>query len=288
MEPQRIRSESLSGLTGRRTGRRRPARVAVALALALVVVSPAACSESSSDEPASEDDGGNGSSTVTVSAAASLTDVFTEIADDLMADDPSVEVQLNFGSSAELVAQIEQGAPVDVAAFANTETMDSLGEASLAVDPQLFATNRLAIVTAPGNPHGVATLADLSRVTEEGGVVALCAKDAPCGKFADEVLDRASVSLPIDWVTRATNARSTLSAVSEGDADAAIVYVTDAASAPGAVEMVVIPDDENVVAEYPIAVLADAGSSAAAERFVAAVLSDEGRAVLESGGFGPP
>lgn len=257
------------------------------LAVALVAV---ACNGQSGTGAgdAADDPGDHGTSTITVSAAASLTDVFTEIADDLMADDPSVEIRLNFGSSAELVTQIEQGAPADVTAFADTHTMDRLAPDSLAEEPRIFATNRLAIVTAPGNPGGIEGLGDLSRVTADGGVVALCAEDAPCGRFADEVLGRAGISLPADRVTRATNARSTLTAVSEGDADAAIVYATDATSAGESVNQVAIPDADNVVARYPLAVLADSRSQPAAEAFVAVVLGDEGRSALERAGFGPP
>lgn len=275
-----IRPTEHSGVTiGRALGA--PVLLATVLSVA-VPFGLTACADGSTGEEATS------TSTITVSAAASLTDVFTELADGLMAEDPSVEVQLNYGSSAELVAQIEQGAPADVAAFADEETMAGLQEASLVEAPQLFATNRLAIVTPPGNPGEVTSLEDLASLAADGGIIALCAQDAPCGRFAGEVLQRAGVTLGVDRVTRATNARSTLTAVSTGDADVAIVYVTDATSAGDAVEVVDIPDAQNVVARYPIAVLSSTGAAEAAQSFVDRVLGEPGRDALERRGFGLP
>lgn len=232
--------------------------------------------------------GDSSTSTVTVSAASSLTDAFTELADDLMAEDPSLQIRLNFGSSGGLAAQIRDGAPADVAAFANEMTMADLTGEGLTDTPVVFATNRLAMVTKPGNPRGVATLEDLSRVTGDGGTVALCASTAPCGEFADGVLQRAGVSLPPDRVTRATNARSTLTAVSEGDADVGVVYVTDANSAGDLVGSVRIPDPDNVVARYPIARLSSSEVESAAQVFIDRVLGTPGRDALERAGFGVP
>jgi molybdate transport system substrate-binding protein len=231
---------------------------------------------------------GSAISTVTVSAASSLTDAFTELADDLMAEDPSLQIRLNFGSSGELAAQIRDGAPADVAAFANEEAMADLTSEGLTDVPTVFATNRLAMVTKPGNALGVDTLQDLSRITAEGGIVALCATTAPCGRFADEVLQRAGLSLPPERVTRATNARSTLTAVSEGDADAALVYVTDANSAGDSVEQVGISDLQNVVARYPIAMLSSSEVEGGAQIFIDRVLGAPGRQALERAGFGLP
>jgi molybdate transport system substrate-binding protein len=158
----------------------------------------------------------------------------------------------------------------------------------LADTPVVFATNRLSMVTKSGNPFRVAALEDLSRVTAEGGTVALCASTAPCGEFADEVLQRAGVSLQPDRVTRATNARSTLTAVSNGDADVAIVYVTDANSAGDSVELVGIPDPQNVVARYPIAMLSSSEVEGGAQIFIDRVLGAPGRQALERAGFGLP
>lgn len=262
----------------------RPVVVTVTGLVVLVGAAAAGCGGGSDDVAASD----GTPRVVTVSAAASLTDAFTELADGLMAEDPSIEVQLNFGSSGQLAAQIEQGAPADVVAFADEETMSHLEDASLVHEPEVFALNDLALVTPPGNPREVSGLGSLAELAENGGIVALCAEDAPCGRFAQEALRGADVSLPAQQVTRATNARSTLTAVSQGDADAAIVYSSDALSAGDSVDVVAIPPAANIEARYPIAVTASAGSDTAAAAFVEHVLSDRGRDVLERSGFGLP
>lgn len=221
---------------------------------------------------------------ITVSAAASLTDAFTEIGEDFEAANPDTTVTFTFDSSGTLSDQILEGAPVDVFASADETNMEELtAEDLVAGEPTAFATNELVIVTKPGNPEGIETLDDLV----DAGVVALCAEDAPCGRFAAEVLDGAGVSIPEESVTRGQNVRATLTAVTEGDAVAGIVYVTDAESAGDAVEAVEIPDDQNAVAVYPIGVLAEAAEPEVAEAFAAYVASGEGQAVLDEYGFLP-
>ena len=116
--------------------------------------------------------------TITVSAAASLTGAFGTIKDDFVAANPGATVTINFGSSGTLGTQIEEGAPVDVAAFADEANMKKLADKSLVLgSSQIFATNQLVIVTKPGNPKGVSTLADLAA----GGTISLCVDTAPCG-----------------------------------------------------------------------------------------------------------
>lgn len=225
------------------------------------------------------------SGSITVSAAASLTESFTTLQQDFVADHPDADVALNFGSSGALSTQIAEGAPAAVAAFADTTPMTTLAEADLLDGaPEIFARNQLVIVTKPGNPEGIESLADLADV----GVVSLCVDTAPCGRYADQVLAEAGVSIPAGNVTRGTDVKSTLSAVSEGDAVAAIVYVTDADAAGDAVEIVEIPAEQNVVADYPIAVVAGSGDTEVARAFMAYVLSDEGQAVLADAGFLSP
>jgi molybdate transport system substrate-binding protein len=244
-----------------------------ALLLAVVLVA-AACGS---------DDTGSGE--ITVAAAASLTDAFTEIGADFEAANPDATVTFTFDSSGTLAEQVLGGAPVDVFASADEATMDKLtAEDLVAGEPTTFAGTQLVIVTQPGNPEGIETLADLVDV----GVVALCSADAPCGRFAGEVLARAGVEIPPDRVTRGQNVRATLTAVAEGDAIAGIVYVTDAEAAGDAVEAVAIPPGQNAVATYPIAVLAGAGDPELAEAFAAHVASAEGQAVLAAHGFLPP
>jgi molybdate transport system substrate-binding protein len=220
-----------------------------------------------------------------VSAAASLTGAFTKIGDDFEAANPGAEVTFNFGPSSTLEAQIEQGAPADVFAPADPANMDELGTASkLAAAPAAFARNELVIVTKPGNPRNVHSLADLATV----GTVSLCGSDVPCGKYAAQVLQGAGVAIPESSVTRGQDVKATLAAVTTGDADAGIVYVTDAKGAGDAVATIDIPDDQNAIAVYPIAVLAGTGEQEVASAFVDAVTSDAGRATLQSFGFLPP
>lgn len=229
---------------------------------------------------------------VTVSAAASLKETFTQIASDFEAANPGTEVTLNFGSSGDLATQIKSGAPVDVAAFAAESNMATLDDAGLlAGGYQIFATNRLVIVTKPGNPGKIEGLSGLASAAASGSTISLCAETAPCGRYAGEVLTKADVTIPPDKVTRGQDVRATLAAVTEGDADAAIVYVTDALSATeagDAVDTVEIPTAENAVAKYPIAVVAATGNTDAANAFKEFVLGPEARKILADAGFGAP
>ncbi len=268
----------------RRSEPTRSAFLATTLALSLVT---AACSGGSGTSDTAGEPG-RPARTITVSAAASLTDVFNELADDFTSQNPSVSVALNFASSGQLASQIREGAPADVAAFADAGTMESLRSDSLVDVPQVFATNRLAIVVPPGNPNGITSVGDLARLASANGIIALCSPDAPCGEYADVVLARVGVVIDVGRVTRAADARATLTAVSEGDADAAIVYETDAASAGESVEAIDIPEAQNVIARYPIATLESSEAVGAAGAFVELILSGTGREVLARAGFGPP
>ena len=222
---------------------------------------------------------------ITVSAAASLTEAFTEIGADFRAAHPDASVTFTFDSSGALANQIREGAPVDVFASADEANMAGLVDAGLMDGaPTVVARNRLVIVTKPGNPAGIRSLADLADV----GVVSLCGEQAPCGRFAASVLEKTGVQIPESSVTRGQNVKATLTAVSEGDAVAGIVYATDAAAAGDAVETVAIPDDQNAVAVYPIGVLTAAGDVDVARAFVEYVVSEAGRLVLEEHGFLPP
>jgi len=223
--------------------------------------------------------------TITVSAAASLTEVFGKLGTDFHQANPDATVTLNFGSSATLATQIQQGAPADTFASADEDTMNKLVTAAL-VDgaPVDFATNQLVIVTKPGNPKKVKTLADLATV----GIVSLCGQTVPCGKYAAQVLQTAGVTIPETSVTRGVDVKATLGAVTTGDADAAIVYVTDAKSAGNTVTAVTIPDDQNAIATYPIATLKASANKATSDAFIAYVTSSKGEATLKSFGFLPP
>lgn len=222
---------------------------------------------------ASEGTGAN----VTVSAASSLRGAFAELG--TVAEGEGLDVTFNFDSSSSLATQIIEGAPADVYASAAPEDMARLEDAGLVRDPVPFARNVLAIVTAPGNPRRIASLADLAGV----GVVSLCGSDVPCGRYAQRALDAAGVALAESNVTRGQNAAAALTAVADGDAAAGVVYATDARSAGDAVATVPIPGADELAATYLVAVLD--GSSEQASAFVDLVRSERGQAVLQEHGF---
>lgn len=231
---------------------------------------------------------GASAETLTVSAAASLTESFTEIGAAFEAANPGTTVRFTFDSSSTLAQQVLDGAPVDVFASADEQSMAQLTDAdAVSGSPTVIARNRLVIVTRPGNPLGIGSLADLAHLGD-GEVVALCGEDVPCGKAATIALEDAGVTIDEGSVTRGQNVKATLTAVSEGDAAAGLVYVTDAKATGDAVAAVAIPDDEDALATYPIAALAEAGDPALAARFVAYVSTPAAQAVLRAAGFLPP
>lgn len=219
------------------------------------------------------------SGTVTVFAATSLTTAFTELAKRFEAAHADVTITLNFAASSALLQQIGEGARPDVVALADNATMRTLRADNSFAAPRVFARNRLVIVTKPGNPTNVSSLADLANAS----FVALCAQQVPCGQYAAEAFNKAGVSIDEPRVTRGQNVAATLSAVSEGDATAAIVYVTDARVAGDRVTAVAIAESHNVVASYPIA--ARVGASALARGFIEFVQGDDGQSVLRAHGF---
>jgi molybdate transport system substrate-binding protein len=221
---------------------------------------------------------------ITVFGAASLTDAFTEIGADFEARYEGTTVTFNFNSSSTLETQIEQGAPADVFASADTATMDELVAAGMVSGkPKLFARNRLAIAVAPGNPEGIETLED---TVQSGVQLVLCAPEVPCGRYALEAYEQAGVTVP--QVPTGTSVKDTLAKVTLGEADAAVVYVTDVRAADGDVDGVRIPTRVNVIAGYPIGAVRESGNLVTAKEFGAYVLSKPGRATLRKFGFLAP
>jgi molybdate transport system substrate-binding protein len=248
-------------------------RGAAATLAGLVFLLGACNSEGSDDEPSS-------SETVTVFAAASLTDAFTEIGEMFIAENDNVEVEFNFLASSDLATQIIEGAPADVFASADETNMSLVVDEGLVADPVVFVENRLAIAVQEGNPQHISELADLE---DPDLVVALCNEECPAGRYAREIFDEAGLTVEPD--SNEADVRGVLTRVGLGEADAGLVYVTDIAADP-AVEEVEIPDDDNVIATYPIAPLE--GSPSEAAEFVDLVLSDTGREILSKYGFQLP
>jgi molybdate transport system substrate-binding protein len=232
-----------------------------------------------SDEPGLGLDG-----EVLVSAAASLTDVFAELEAAFESANPGVDVLLNLGSSSSLREQILEGAPADVFASANSSNMDQVvAAAEVSGEPKIFARNLLQIAVPSGNPGHITGLEDFA---DEELLIGLCAEDVPCGDFARVALMNAGVTPAID--TNELDVRALLTKIEAGELDAGITYMTDVLSTGGAVEGIDIPEELNVVADYPIASLAHAPNPDAAAAFVAFVLSDEAQDIFDNYGFASP
>lgn len=226
----------------------------------------------------------SGTGELTVFAAASLQTTFTELGARFEKDHPGTTVTFNFAGSSDLVAQLTQGAPADVFASADTANMTKAVDAGI-VDgaPVDFASNTLTIVTPPGNPGQITTFADLAK---PGIQVVVCAPQVPCGSAAEKVEKATGVTLaPVSEESAVTDV---LGKVTSGQADAGLVYVTDAAGAGAKVTSVPFPESADAVNTYPIAALADAGNGAAAAQFVDLVTGTAGREVLSSAGFTVP
>lgn len=221
--------------------------------------------------------------TLLVSAASSLTGVFTAIEAGFEEDHPGVDVVLNLGATSTLSRQLIEGAPADVFASADHAHMALVTEAGLvAEEASVFATNRLQIAVAEGNPTSVTGLADLA---DEDRAVGLCASAVPCGRLARGTLEAAGVTPSLD--SEEPNVKALLTKIALGELDAGVVYQTDVVSEPR-VEGIEIPDDVNLVNQYVIAVLAGSEPPDTARQFVSYVLSPEGRTVLEAAGFELP
>jgi molybdate transport system substrate-binding protein len=226
---------------------------------------------------------------LTVSAAASLTQAFREIAAAFEAANPDTKVQLNFGASGALLQQIAKGAPVDVFASADAETMRQAEQQQL-VRPGAkvdFAGNALVVVVPRGAARPPKALADLAGPAVRKVAIGIPAS-VPAGRYTKAVLEKANLWPAIEArMIGAQTVRQALDYVARGEVDAGFVYATDAAILPGKVEVAfVVPTQTPVV--YPIAPLAAAPNAAAAQKFVAYLLSPAGQAALARHGFGKP
>ncbi|MEW2578709.1 molybdate ABC transporter substrate-binding protein [Streptomyces syringium] len=249
------------------------------LAGALLVPLVTACGSADKN-----DDQGNGEkkpATLTVLAAASLTDVFKKAGAAYEKGHPGTKVRFSFAGSQELAAQVRQGVPADALVTADTRTMDGL-EADTGA-PTVIAKNRLTIATAKGNPKNVKGLADLARSDLK---VVLAAPEVPVGRYSRKVLDQQHVT--VKPVSEEPNVRAALSKVTLGEADAGIVYLTDAASAKDKVTTVTVPDAQNAVASYPAATLKGSKNAGEAGDFVKWLASDEAQKLLRAAGFQQP
>ncbi len=239
----------------------------------------------------------SGTSTLTVFAAASLIDAFKEIGAEFALAHPGTEVIFNFAGSNQLATQIGEGAPADVFASANGTQMNvaiATGRI-LSGTQQTFVRNRLVVVTPADNPAGLASMQDLAT---PGAKIVFAAKEVPVGGYSLDFLDKAEADGSLgagfkdavigNVVSYEENVRVVLTKVTLGEADAGIVYTSDAAaSGEGKVGQIEIPDIFNTIATYPIAPLNDSPNLDLAQQFVTLVLAPAGQQILEKYGFIP-
>jgi molybdate transport system substrate-binding protein len=231
---------------------------------------------------------------LTVFAAASLTGAFTEIGANFEAANPGVTVTFNFAGSQALRTQIEEGAPADLFASASGKEMDILIPGSFVADgvSQVFLNNKLVVILPADNPAGLEKLEDLAR---PGVKLVLAAEEVPVGNYARQALDLMNGSFGADFkdkvlvnvVSNEDNVKQAVAKVQLGEADAGIVYTSDAVAAPE-LKTIEIPTELNVIAKYPIAPLANSENAELAAAFVEYVLSPDGQAILQKWGFAPP
>lgn len=218
---------------------------------------------------------------LTVLAASSLTDVFETAGAAYEKEHPGTKVTFSFAGSQELAAQVKQGAPADALVTADTKTMDGLG--SDTGKPSVIAKNRLVIAVGEGNPKKVAELKDLS---DSKLKVVLAASEVPVGRYSKQILDDQKID--VKPVSQEPNVRAVLSKVELGEADAGLVYKTDAATAPKKVDALEIPDGQNAIAEYPAATLKTSKHAQAASAFVKWLSTPAAQKILQDAGFEKP
>ena len=233
----------------------------------------------------------------TVFAAASLSDAFEAIAEEFEAVHPGVTIEFNFASSSALATQIEEGAPADIFASADTAQMERLAGASLVAQDSgaLFARNVPVIVVPADNPTGITDLAGLATA---GLKLVLAAEDVPIGRYARQIIDRLAADPGYGEAFRAAvignivsneeNVRAVLTKIELGEGDAGIVYATDAAVASDKVIVIAIPERLNVIADYPIALVTASDATDVGQAFIDFVLGAEGQRILAEFGFIAP
>ena len=281
MQRRTARRPSASRPAVARSARTPLAVLAGASALALALTG---CG-SSGDTAEGDDEGASGgeSTTLTVFAAASLTDTYEQLAETFSEQHEGVDVQFSFAGSSDLVTQIEEGAPADVIATADERTMQQLVDADgVEGEPQIFVSNTLVIAVPTGNPAGVEDLASLENPDLD---VVVCAPQVPCGAATETVEEAGGITLtPVSEEPAVTDV---LGKVANGQADAGLVYRTDAAGSED-VDTIEFDESEEAINLYPIAPVKDAENAQLAQEFVDFILSDEARTVFDEAGFAAP
>ena len=236
---------------------------------------------------------GSETRTLNVFAASSLTEAFTEIGKNFEAANPNVTVTFNFAGSQTLKTQIEEGAPADVFASANKPELESLiSSGFVAMDAaKIFLQNGLVVILPSESHIGLGKLQDLAR---PGIKLVLAAEEVPVGRYTRQSLELMNGQFGMDFkdrvlanvVSNEDNVRQVVAKVQLGEADAGIVYSSDAVAVPD-LKRIDIPAGLNVSAEYPIALLSLSAHKELGTAFIDYVLSAEAQAVLQKWGFAP-
>ena len=262
-------------------------RTAIAAVSMLSVVSLAACGGGASNSSTGAASGAasagaeKATGKVTVLAAASLQDAFEEIEKTVEKDNPGLDVSFDFQGSQDLVTSLSGGNSADVLATANNSTMKDAADQKLVGSQTEFATNVLTLIVPKGNPKKITGL-DSSL---DGANLVICAPEVPCGEATKKLAEAQGITLkPVSEEQKVTDVRGK---VESGEADAGIVYTTDAAAAKDKVDKIDIPDG-GVVNHYPIAQTANPENAAGAKVFIDAVTGKTGQEILAKHGFGAP
>jgi len=250
-------------------------RLSLVACLLAILGSTTACGSGSS--------GSDNTTVLHVLAASSLTEVFDHLAPKFEADHPGVKVVPVYDSSATLGTQVQQGAPADVLATADTDTMKTVLDSGDVKDSKVFATNHMVLVTPTANPAHIKSVTDLDN---QGVSYVICVADAPCGKIAAELLTRNSIkanpkSLEVD-------VKSVLTKVTSDEADAGFVYASDAVAAGNDVSSLAVPGSQALQNSYPIGVVDQSQHQGLAQEWIDLVLSGTGQDALKHAGFGAP
>ncbi len=226
-------------------------------------------------------------------AASSLTESFNEIGMSFQTANPGARVTFNFAGSNTLAIQLDQGGQADAFASADTIQMGNAQKSGdLTSEPQIFAHNKLTIVTPSNNPGNVQQVCDLAK---PGLKIVAAAASVPVGQYTNDMLDKASTpdqcgegfrqKVEANIVSREDNVRQLVAKVQLGEADAGVCYLTDVTPAikPN-VQEINIPDDLNTLADYPIATT-KGRNAAGGQAFMTYVLSPAGQTILANWGF---
>ncbi len=253
------------------------------LAIAAVILGASALAGAADDE-------------LTVFTAASLTGAFGEIGQ-LYENETGMSVAFNFDGSQALRTQIENGAYADVFASANKKQMNALKDSGLISNSSMvvFTKNKISLIIPKDNPAGINSLSDLSR---PGLKIVMGTKDVPVGDYALQIIDKLGndsdygsdykAAVLANVISQETNVNYVVTKVALGEADAGFAYVSDITEdLADRVDKIDIPDEFNVIAEYPMAIIQESKYPAESQEFVNLVMSDEGKAVLERYGFSP-